>query len=304
MTFRAFSVLASLLFAQPASGQERVSRTLPSGVEVVRDLKYASYGDRHLLLDLYLPGDRRSEQLPVIVVIRGGGWVRGDKEGFGHLAASLAKRGLAAACIEYRATGEATFPAAVEDTKAAVRWLRVNAEHHGLDPDAIGAIGGSAGGHLAAYLGVTGGIPDLEGLGGNQGTSSAVSSVVDFATPTDFDKKNLGWLAYLVAVVTGGKAAVEGFLGSDDPELWKFASPITHVSESSPALLLIHSASDRDVLIDQSRRLAARYKDARAHVELVELPDAPHAFWHFTEWHDDAMDKAAEFFWRHLGRGD
>ena len=74
MTFRAFSVLASLLFAQPASGQERVSRTLPSGVEVVRDLKYASYGDRQLLLDLYLPGDRRSEQLPVIVVIRGGGW--------------------------------------------------------------------------------------------------------------------------------------------------------------------------------------------------------------------------------------
>jgi acetyl esterase/lipase len=101
------------------------------------------------------------------------------------MAAALAKRGLAAVSIDYRASGEATFPAAVEDTKAAVRWMRANAARYHLDPNAIGAIGGSAGAHLAAYLGLTRDARQFEGDGGNRGVSSAVSAVVGFATPTD-----------------------------------------------------------------------------------------------------------------------
>lgn len=239
-------------------------------------------------MDLYFPAERGSAPLPVIVVIRGGGFRRGDKDGFGPMAAALAKRGLAAACIEYRASGEALFPAAVEDSKAAVRWLRANGIQYQIDDGAIGAIGGSAGAHLAVYLGVTSDEAKLEGQGGNQELSSAISSVVAFATPADFTG------------FTEAREALDAFLGTKDPDIRQYASPITHVSESSPPALLIHSQSDRTVPFNQSLQLAARYAETGVLVELVLIPNAPHAFWNYTEWFGDSMDRAAAFFWRHL----
>ena len=297
---------AFLTLVDSIESAQPISRELPEGVEVVRDVTYATYGDRNLLLDLYLPTNRSRELLPTIVVIRGRGWRRGDKEGSGPMAAALAKRGLAAASIEYRASEEATFPAAVEDTKAAVRWLRANGTQHHVDPDAIGAIGGSAGAHLAVYLGVTHGTPQLEGRGGNQGASSAISAVVAFATPADFavGAGDLGWINYLVMKLQRKESLVRTFLGSDEPELWIFASPITHVSKTSPPLLLMHGESDWQVPLVQSTRLAARYDAVGAKVNLVTIPDAPHAFWVYEEWFVDSMDRAAAFFWHHLGGVD
>ena len=148
----------TVLLVLPEAGwaQQPISREISSGVEVTEDLTYARYGDRVLMLDLYRPVLQSSALLPAIVVIRGGSWRRGDKKRFGPMAAALAERGLAAVSIEYRTSDEATFPAAVHDTKAAVRWLRRNADRYGLDANAIGAIGGSAGGHLALYLGIAG----------------------------------------------------------------------------------------------------------------------------------------------------
>ena len=129
MLRRMYGNLATLLVASvlvQCNSPQEISRELPSGIEVIRDITYATYGDRSLLLDLYLPDEKGSDPLPVIIVIRGGDWRRGGKDGFGPMSAALAKRGLAAACIEYRASGEDIFPAAVEDTKAAVRWLRIS----------------------------------------------------------------------------------------------------------------------------------------------------------------------------------
>lgn len=281
-----------------AQEPERRSGTLPENVKVTRDLVYAKYGDRSLRLDLYEPAKRDKSLLPSVVVIRGGGWRSGDKEGYGPIAAALANRGLAAVSIEMRASGEAKFPAAVQDTKAAVRWLRSNARKYRLEPAAIGAIGGSSGGHLAVYLGVTRGVAKLEGAGGNQESKSFVSAIVGMAPPA-----NLSVFGGL-----GGDAnsnPLIRFIGDsykNDPDLWKFASPISHVAKSSPPLLLIHSGADRTVPYSQSVELASRYGKVGAPVELVLIPAAPHAFWNYKKWFKGTMDRSAAFFWTKLGK--
>ncbi len=180
------TVVMALPLTVQAQERERIARTLPDGVGTVPDIVFATYGDRSFRLDLYEPTDRGSDLLPSVVVIRGGGWRAANKEGFGPMAAALAKRGLVAVSIEHRGSEEAPFPASVHDTKAAVRWLRTNSDQFGLDPDAIGAIGGSSGAYLATYLGLTPGVSAMEGPGGNPGVSSAVAAVVGLATPTDF----------------------------------------------------------------------------------------------------------------------
>lgn len=290
------SILCTLIVSAASHGQEqrRISTSLPRGVEVTRDIAYAKYGERILSLDLYRPVKRDDTPLPVVVVIRGGAWKRGDKEGFGPMAAALAKRGMAAVCIEYRASGEALFPAAVQDTKAAIRWVRANAEANGLDPDAVGAIGGSAGAHLAVYAGLTRDDAQLEGEGGHPEMSSTLSAVVGLATPAVFGERR------------GNRALVE-FLGvtfEDDAEVWRRADPAQYVESSSPPALFIHSAADNVVPFKNSVKLTQLYGEAGVPVELVLIPDAPHAFWNFTAWFDDSMDRAAAFFVQHLAQPD
>jgi pectinesterase len=287
-------ILALLGFAIVAGAQAPtpVSREISDNVSVNADLVYASYGDRELLLDLYRPQDAGSLPLPTILVIRGGG--RGDKEGFGFLAAALAQRGLAAVSLEFRASAEAIYPAAVQDTKAAVRWVRANADEYGLDADSIGVIGGSWGAYLATYLGFTANVPELEGEGGNSSQSSAVSAVVGLATIGDFTT---------AAQSEGAIANVTAFLGAsyeEAPSLWESASPISHIGPSAPPTLLIHSAADSVVPFGESIELSRSLGSAGVAVELVLVPDAPHAFWSFEQWFGEAMDRAASFFRMHL----
>jgi len=119
-------VLAIFTCQVKALAQDHTS--IPDGVEVIKDITYVSYQDRELHLDIYRPSNSGDNKLPTIIVIRGGGWARGDKEGFGPLATALALRGFAAVCIEYRASDEAIFPAAVLDTKSAASWIKDNAD--------------------------------------------------------------------------------------------------------------------------------------------------------------------------------
>jgi pectinesterase len=155
---------------------------------IVHDVVYAQYDKRELKLDVYLP--QKSDQrvaVPGIIVVRGGEWRLGDKESFGYIAGQLAMAGFVAASIEYRTSGEAKFPAAVQDVKAAVRWMRAHAIAYGVNPDTIGAIGGSAGAHLVAMLASSGRVVELEGGAGNSTTSSDVQAVVAMGAPTTCD---------------------------------------------------------------------------------------------------------------------
>src|SRR5205085_165270 len=133
-------------------------------------------------LDLYLP-EKAQGRLPVVVWIHGGAWRAGSKD---HCpAVPLTAKGFAVASINYRFSQHAVFPAQIEDCKAAIRWLRANADKYHLDPDHIGAWGASAGGHLVALLGTSGNKKELEGKGGNLEQSSKVQCVIDWFGPTD-----------------------------------------------------------------------------------------------------------------------
>jgi acetyl esterase/lipase len=181
-------------------------------------------------------------------------------------------RGYIIVSIEYRLSGEAPFPAAIEDCKAAVRWIRANADTYHFDPDHIGAWGHSAGGHLAALLGTSGGVAELEGTGDNSTFSSRVQAVCDMAGPSDI-------LQFYEAVSNSNdsmariaKSSIEQFLGgSVEQNRAKAiaASPTTYVSKDDPPFLIIHGENDMSIPVSQSELLASKLKAAGVHVTLI-----------------------------------
>src|SRR5262245_61751435 len=160
---------------------------IPDGVTWETGIEYSNPDNEHLQLNLARPktGDG---PFPCVLCIHGGGFRAGSRESYNGLSLKLAERGYVAATITYRLAPKHKFPAAVHDTKAAVRWLRANAAKYKIDPERIGVTGGSAGGHLAQFLGVTGGVPRFEGDGGNPEQSSRVACVVNVYGPSDFTK--------------------------------------------------------------------------------------------------------------------
>jgi acetyl esterase/lipase len=244
--------------AQPILAKPRLSELTNATVQ--RDLVYKRVNGTVLTLDLYRPAEV-SDPLPVIIWIHGGGWRSGGK---GRCpAAALVSDGYAVASIGYRLTSAAPFPAQIEDCKAAVRWLRANASTYHLDPDHIGAWGMSAGGHLAALLGTSGGVPELEGSGDNRQYSSRVQAVCDVAGPADLSAMtNLGPKRMF---------AIEGLLGGPlEKETAKAiaASPIHYVSKDDPPFLIVHGEADRVVPVDQSRRFHEELRKAGVNATL------------------------------------
>jgi acetyl esterase/lipase len=289
LTYACSALFAADLLASQAE-QDFIQYTASPHVSVVPDLVYARYGARSLLLDLYLPMNPAKRVLPGVIVVRGGGWMVNDRKRFAHIASTLAERGLAAASIEYRSAGEAAFPGAVQDVKAAVRWMRANSQTYGIDPEAIGTLGGSSGAHMALLAGLTAGLPEFEGYGGHPDISSDIQGVVAMATPAD-----------LLTLSPDNQETVAKFLhatASEDLSKWQWASPINHVTRNGPPVLLLHGANDESVPTSQSMDFARRYREVGARVEVYILPGAPHAFWNYRPWFSDAMDRAANFLLR------
>ena len=287
-----FSAVGRASGQQPPEGADSARRAfpVPASVRVVPDLVYAQYGERQLKLDLYLPPESgRPRPIPGVIVVRGGGWRSGDKQAFGFIAGQLAKEGLAAASIEYRTSAEARFPAAVHDVKAAVRWIRAHASDYGVDPAAIGAVGGSAGGHLVAMLATSAGSKDLEGTGGNPAASSQVQAVVSMACVCSMELKGAAVTEFIGAPLDAHAAEM------------KAASPVTHVSGRSAPLLLLHSRTDPVVPFSQSVEIADLYRRAGANVVLhpIEAPNS-HAFWNEARYFPETMKKAVEFLQANL----
>jgi acetyl esterase/lipase len=257
----------------------------PDDVQVTADIVYATYGARQLKVDIYRP-QPASKPLPGIVVIRGGGWKQGDKQGFAPIARNLAAKGFVTACIEYRVLPEVQFPDPVYDTKAAVRWMRAEGRRYGIATDSIGAIGGSAGGHLVALLGTTYEVAALEGDGGHAGVSSRVQAVVALAPVTNF--------------VEMGNAAQTLFHG--DIDMASRFAPLAHVTKGSAPILFIHGDADKTVPILQSQAMLTACKRAGVRASLITLKGAPHGFWHQPTWAADTITQAAAFFHDVLGR--
>jgi acetyl esterase/lipase len=283
---------ALLVSAQNQKKGRAAQSKMPENVEKTADIVYATYGEKQLRLDLYTPKPKPAGLIPGIVVIRGGGWRQGDKNGFASIAAGLAAKGFAAACIEYRVLPDVKINDCVKDTKAAVRWMRAEGKRYGIQADAIGAIGGSAGGHLVALLATSSKVSKLEGDGGHAGVSSRIQASVPMAPVVDFTS---------FAQKRGDAGGASAMFGNE-PEMVKVLSPVTHIDRDSAPILLIHGSEDKTVPITQSQEMLERYKKAGLSADLVTIDGAPHSFWNMPQWSAETIDKSAQFFHSVLDR--
>jgi acetyl esterase/lipase len=211
-------------------------------VKVEMDIAYGDHERQKL--DLSMP--KTATPTPLLIWVHAGGWEEGSKEGYNPVAGWVAK-GYAVASINYRYSRQAVFPAQIHDVKAAVRYLRANAKMYNLDPDRFGAIGASAGGHLVALLGTSGGVKELEGDGKYLDTSSAVQAVCDIHGPIDLVKYS--------SFLPEGTNVVTRLLGGDTgdkKDLAVRASPITYLDKADPPMLILHGDKDTGVPVTQS----------------------------------------------------
>jgi acetyl esterase/lipase len=255
---------------QPKAPPSRI----PEGVEVIHDVEIGAGGGRTLHAEIARPKNPPKTPMPAVLWIHGGGWRGGSHKG--NRALPLAAQGYFTASIEYRLSGEATWPAQIEDCKLGVRWLRANAAKYHVNPDRIGCWGSSAGGHLAAFLGVSGDKTGFDGQGGHPGVSSRVQAVVDFCGPADMTEGSLG-----IQNATGEREspAVLGLAGApfkEKPAVWKQLSPIIHVTPDDAPILIVHGDKDTTVPIVHSERFEAALKKAGVPVEFLRVKGGGH----------------------------
>jgi acetyl esterase/lipase len=286
-----FGLVALVLFliTLPATAQQ--AQQVPAGVKAHRDLEYVPGGHERQKLDLYVP-EKADGPLPVIVWIHGGAWRAGSKDRCVSLP--MTTKGYAAASVGYRLSQHATFPAQIEDCKAAIRYLRANAKKYNLDPDRIGVWGGSAGGHLVALLGTSGDVKDVEGNLGSNDQSSRVQAVCDWFGPADFTRFEGGAAASPnnpLALLLGGPV-------NEKKDLAAKASPVTFASKDDPPFLIIHGDQDPTVPLKQSELLEAALKKAGVDVTLVVLKGAKHGGPEFST--PESMKQIQDFFDKHL----
>ncbi len=265
-------------------------------IQIFRDIVYSQSG---MQLDLYLPAEL-ARPLPIVVWIHGGAWQMGDKEGITGRKppAQIVDQGYAFASINYRLSHEAVFPAQIHDCKAAIRWLRANAGEYNIDPERIGVWGGSAGAHLAALVGTSGDIKDLEGNGGNPEYSSSVRAVCDFFGPTDLIR--LSEMKGEIEVESPESLVIGGPLHENVDKVIQ-ANPLTYIKTDSPPFLIVHGEDDLVVVPDQSRILHQALLQVGVEAELRIVPNAGHGFDGASPEQLGEIDRmVANFFNRHL----
>ena len=291
---------------QRATRQQQSDRSrqpqVPASTKVERDIVYARVGDRELLLDLCLPA-KGSTPLPVIVWVHGGGW-KGGRKNAGSRARPMLEKGYAVVDVGYRLSGEAIFPAQVEDCKAAIRWVRANAAKYNFDPDRIGAWGSSAGGHLVAFLGTAGDVREFD-TDANRKYSSRVQAVCDWFGPTDFmqmDKHSIEGGRLIHDAPNSPESRLVGGPIQDEPyrSLARKADPITYVTKDDPPFLIMHGDKDMSVPLHQSELLYDALKKAGVDATLYVVKGAGHGLRNSEESSEKLFEMVAEFFDKHL----
>ena len=288
MTSMMIGVIALL---SPVDAQE----TVPAGVLFEKNIEYSNPDDQHLQLNMARPKEGTGP-FPAVICIHGGGFRAGTRESFNGLCLELAERGYVAVTVSYRLAPKYQFPAAVYDVKAAVRWMRANTEKYQIDPDRIGTTGGSAGGHLAQFLGVTSGVKKFEGDGGNAEYSSSVKCVVNFYGPSDFTK------SYDASV--DAKDVLPLFLGGNlQQERHRHieSSPLYWVTPEAVPTLFVHGTKDAYVAHEQAEWIVERMKAADVEATLMTIEDGDHGFRTSSPEVKAKIENARfEFFEKHL----
>ncbi len=240
--------------------------------ETKTDIEYARVGDQVLKLDLYLP---KVNNPPLLIYVHGGAWRAGSKTDVPIL--KLLNHGFAIASVDYRLSTEAAFPAQVHDIKAAIRFLRAKAELYHLNAASVGIVGSSAGGHLAALVGVTNGHPALEGTVGQPlSQSSSVQCIVSLYGASNLQtilsqSTDIGLQMRVPALelLLGGQP-------DQKPELARLASPVAQLDSKDPPLLLIHGDADPQMPAAQSQEFEQAYKALSLPVEYLVMPESKH----------------------------
>jgi len=302
-----------------------VATPFPRGIVARPHVEFANYvGYRPLQLDLYLHADRRRRAAqPLILWVHGGGWNRGDARGSGAFAdwpavlAGLAARGYVVASVDYRLSGEARFPAQVQDVKAAIRFLRDKAGDYGIDPKRVYLWGGSAGGHLAALAATTCGVAAFDPPASTGRLSHTQAAHAVPLAQSDCVQGAAIWYGAFDLVAHGTEpgtalaashmASLFGCAADACEAAERAASPITYVKPGTPPMLLIHGTADGEVLVEQTRRMAARLQAAEVPAEVVYLDGANHGWIGKTpsdtrRYSLEALDRTLAFFDRLKGR--
>ncbi|MEN6386889.1 MAG: alpha/beta hydrolase [Phycisphaerales bacterium] len=243
-------------------------------VRLIADVDYLG-GGRSEKMDIYLPANSNLNNYPAVLLIHGGGWSGGDKHDVREqiTGTNLARAGYVCASINYALcnagdTSHPSWPQNIYDCKKAIQFLRKNAGTYKIDPNHIGVIGGSAGGHLAALLGVAGVDAALEPTDGQYvGTATNVQAVVDMYGISD--------------LATWNTSAGQRCLGcslQNCPNTWRKASPLYNVTSDDPPFLILHGTKDTTVAIDQSLKFVEELESKNVKVELMKIEGAPHSF--------------------------
>jgi acetyl esterase/lipase len=306
----ALALLASALAAPAAVTQSEARGGEAATAVVHRDLVYAERSEKNKL-DLYIP--LRGGPFPLIVMVHGGGWAGDDKKDGGPLQVAEMKRlpalGYAVASINYRLSGEATFPAPIHDVKGAIRWLRAHADGYRLDPRRIALWGASAGGHLAALAALSSKDADLEDLAmGNAGTSSDVQALITVNGPSDLLRLDGQALEAGCPLFRGGYDAPGSYtsrlMGCDvtQPDCRRStlkANPVRYVTKDDPPVLILQGTKDCAVAPGQARILWSALSTAGVNVTLHWVEGAEHGGPEYTA--AATLDAVSRFLDRTLG---
>ena len=256
-----------------------------------KNIIYCNTGKRELLLDAFYPNTKSNTKRTAIIIIHGGGWRTGNRTQHYPLAQSLANLGYVAFTPEYRLSTEALFPAAIYDIKAAIRWVKANAQNHNIDTSRIVALGFSAGGEIAAFVGTTGNMPLFEGTNCHTDVSTNVNAVVDMDGTLSFvhpesgegdDSKRISAATYWF-----------GYPKKEHPKLWEAASPLSYLDRNTPPTLFINSAV--------ARMHAGRedyinvLNEHNIYSAVKNFEGAPHSFCLFDPWFQPTVKYIDEF---------
>jgi acetyl esterase/lipase len=259
-----------------------------------RKLVYCDLNGRKLHVDAFYPTGRSGFSRPAVVIVHGGGWRSGSPEQHVPMAQRLAAMGYVCFTVEYRLSTEALYPAAVNDLKSAIRWLRTQKKKFGIDTSKIAILGFSAGGELAAFVGATNQSLDFKDHACHIGVSDAVHGIVDIDGTLSFvhaesgegdDRKSISAASYWF-----------GYAKKENPELWKAASPLTHVGKNTPPTLFLNSSVDRmHAGRDDFKKVLDQYG---IYNEVHTFEKAPHAFCLFEPWFEPTVQYVDGFLKR------
>lgn len=269
----------ALLACDSAFAQSKAP-SLPAGIKMEKDISYIPDGDEAQKLDLYLPEKAAEKPMPLIVHIHGGGWMGGSKFPCG--VAGMVLKGYAVASVEYRFSQKAKFPAQIQDCQAAIRWLRAHSKEYQIDPEHVGVVGGSAGGHLSSLVGTAGGKNAFPKIGGNEEQADRVQAVCDIFGPSDFstvvqqatEDKNVK----NIFEFNTPKDPYSELIGTklDDKEKADAVSPVHYASKDNPPFLILHGTHDTLVPYAQSVEFADALKAQGVETWLQTLPGSGH----------------------------